>query len=808
VRAMQAGPVTGRMRAVQAGPAIGLIAQLLLLAALAGTVGLGGAGWFVGLGCGVVMNAGLARGLSRHRSDRLGPAVWVTLARATLAVGVAALTADSFDRPTPVSTLVTLAAVALSLDAVDGWVARRTGTVSALGARFDGEIDAFLIAVLSVYVAPSAGAWVLAIGEARYAFLAAGWPLPWMREPLPPRYWRKVVAATQGIVLTVAAADVLPLALTRTALAVALALLAESFGRDVWWLWRHRHATHRPVAPDPERHAGLGVAAAAGRRRVRTGSAAVLTFLAALLVWVALVAPNQPSQLTLSAFARLPFEGVVVIGLALVLPRTGRRLLGAVVGLLLGLLVIVKILDIGFITSFDRPFNPVDDWSYAGIGVETLRDSIGRTAANLVVAGAAVVVVALLVLTTLAVVRLTRVAARHRRWSLQAVTALGVVWVLCWVVGAQVVSGAPVASSSTAGLVLDEVQAVRAGLRSQTIFAREIGRDRFRYTPGDRLLTGLRGKDVILAFVESYGKVAVQGSSFSPGVDVVLDKGTRQLQAAGFSARSGWLTSPTFGGISWLAHSTMQSGVWVDSPRRYDELVASDRFTISQAFRRAGWRTVDDVPSNSRAWPEGSSFYHFDKVYDRRDVGYRGPSFAYASMPDQYVFLALHRLELAKADRRPLFAEVDLVSSHTPWTRIPQLIDWSKVGDGSIFHRLPVDQVTRAALWSDQGKVRAAYGRSVEYTLSTLVSFVQHYGDPNLVLVVLGDHQPSAIITGPNPSHDVPVSVIAHDPAVLNQIAGWGFEDGMRPGPQAPVWPMDSFRDRFLTAFGPKPATP
>ena len=120
------------------------------------------------------MNAALARGLSRHHSDRLGPADWVTLARATLAVGVAALTADSFDQPAPVTMLVTLSVVALALDWVDGWVARRNGTTS-LGARFDGEVDAFLILVLSVYVARSAGAWVLAIGAARYAFLAAGW---------------------------------------------------------------------------------------------------------------------------------------------------------------------------------------------------------------------------------------------------------------------------------------------------------------------------------------------------------------------------------------------------------------------------------------------------------------------------------------------------------------------------------------------------------------------------------------------------------------------------------------------------------
>jgi phosphatidylglycerophosphate synthase len=768
------------MRTVQAGPLSGLIAQALLLVALAGS-----AGWVVGITCGVILDAGLARGLSRYRADRLGPADWVTLARATLAVGVAALTADSFHQPVPVAILVTLAAVALALDAVDGWVARRTRTSATLGAHFDAEVDAFLILVLSVYVARSTGTWVLAIGAARYAFLVAGWPLPWMRAPLPPRYWRKVVAAIQGVVLTVVAADVLPPNLARAALVVSLGLLAESFGRDVWWL-RERRAGPR-------------------RAHARTAIAAVVTLLALALVWVELVAPNQPSDLTLSAFVRVPLEGVVIVALVLVLPAGTRRLLAWVAGPGLGLLVIVKVLDMGFFATFDRPFNPVSDWSYAGIGTETLRDSIGRTNANLAVAVAVVLAVAVLILTTLAVSRLIRVAAANRRWSLRAVAALGAVWALSWAFGAQFAPDAPVASTSAAGLAFHEVRAVRAGIEDHATFAREIGHDRFRNTPGDQLLTGLRGKDVIVAFVESYGKVAVQDSSFSPRIAALLDSGTRQLQAAGFSSRSAFLTSSTFGGISWLAHSTLQAGVWVDTQRRYDQLVKSNRLTLSVAFKRAGWRTVDDVPSNNRAWPQGSSFYHYDKVYDRRNVGYRGPTFTYASMPDQYVLAALQRLELSKRARRPLFAEVDLVSSHTPWTRIPHLIDWSDVGDGSIFNRIPVDKPTKAALWSDPDRVRAAYGQSIEYTLSSLVSFVEHYGDPNLVLVVLGDHQPATIVTGQGPTHDVPISVIAHDPKVLDRIAGWGWDDGLRPSSQAPVWPMSAFRDRFLGAFDSRP---
>ena len=802
---VQVGSVTGaRARTVQLGPLTGLIAQVALLAALAGTVGLSGAGWLVGVMCALITNAALARGLSRYRCDRLAPADWVTLARATLAVGVAALVADSFSQPAAGAMLVTLAVVALVLDAVDGWIVRRTGRASPLGAHFDGEVDAFLILVLSVYVARSAGAWVLAIGAARYAFYAAGWLLPWMREQLPPRYWRKVVAAIQGITLAIAAADVLPLALTQAALLVALGLLAESFGHDVAWLWSHRHVTYGRVTAVAERDRALAIDTHtdSARGRVRAGIAAVLTTLALLIVWVALVAPDQLGHLTPGAFVRLPIEGLVVVALALVLPANARRLLACVVGPVLGLLVIVKILDMGFFEAFDRPFDPIADGSYTGIGIETLRDSIGRTQANLAVAGAAVLGVGVLVITTLAVLRLTRVAAGHRRSSLTAVTALGVVWVLCWAFGAQFVSYAPIASTSAAGLVSHEVRAVRAGVEDHAIFADDIRHDRFRNTPADRLLAGLRGKDVLLVFVESYGKVAITDPSFSPGVITALDTGTGRLRSSGFSARSAFLTSPTFGGLSWLAHSTMQSGVWVDDQLRYDQLVKTNRLTLSDAFKRAGWRTVGDVPSNDRVWPQGSSFYHYEKLYDRRNVGYRGPRFSYASMPDQYVLLALQRLELAKRDRPHVFAEVDLVSSHTPWTRIPRLIDWNDVGDGSIFNSMPVDRLTRAELFGDLERVRAAYGQSIEYTMNALVSFVQHYGDDNLVLVVLGDHQPSKIITGENPSHDVPVSIIAHDPAVLDRITGWGWQDGLRPGLRAPVWPMDAFRDRFFGAFG------
>jgi hypothetical protein len=434
----------------------------------------------------------------------------------------------------------------------------------------------------------------------------------------------------------------------------------------------------------------------------------------------------------------------------------------------------------------------------------------------MVLVGLGLLIIAIFASMTLAVRRLTRVAASQPQWSLRAVAALGAVWLLFWALGTQIVSHTTVASTSAAGLFVDQVTALRADLRDHSVFAKEISKDRFAATPGDQLLNGLRGKDVLLAFVESYGKSAVQGSSFSPAIDAVLARGNKQLESAGFSARSGFLTSPTFGGISWLAHSTMQSGVWVNSRRRYAQLTASNRFTLSDAFKRAGWRTVDDVPSNNRFWGPGKTFYHYDKVYDRRDVGYHGPTFAYASMPDQYVLSALQRLELAKQHRRPVFAEVDLVSSHTPWTRIPTQIPWNKVGDGSIFNRIPVKHTSRDSLsvnaaWAwlqknGSAPVRAAYGQSIRYTMSTLVSFVQHFRDPNLVVIALGDHQPWTIVSGQQPSHEVPISVITKDPVVLKRISGWGWNNGLKPNPGAPVWPMSAFRDRFLSTFDSKSA--
>jgi phosphatidylglycerophosphate synthase len=234
-----------------------LIAQMALLAALAGTGGLGPAGALVGLAYGLAGLGLLMRALQRSGAAALGPADRVTATRAVLVGGVAALVTDSFVRPVPVGTLVSLAVVALLLDGVDGRVARHTRTVSAFGARFDVEVDSFLVLVLCVYVSRELGPWVVAIGSVSYVLQVGRRALPWLRRQAPPRYWCKVVAAVQGVVLTTAVAGVLPGDVTVSALGVVAVLLGESFGREVWWLWRsHRAATMGVVASRALEQAG------------------------------------------------------------------------------------------------------------------------------------------------------------------------------------------------------------------------------------------------------------------------------------------------------------------------------------------------------------------------------------------------------------------------------------------------------------------------------------------------------------------------------------------------------------------------
>ncbi|MGL5912032.1 MAG: CDP-alcohol phosphatidyltransferase, partial [Phycicoccus sp.] len=515
--------------------------------------------------------------------------------------------------------------------------------------------------------------------------------------------------------------------------------------------------------------------------------------------WFALLAPDRPDQLTVLSFLRLPVELLALMAVALVVPARARRVVGALAGGLLGVLALVKVLDLAATTVLDRPFEVVTDVAALRSGLSFVGDSLGAAAVVGTVLGGLALLGLLAVGLPWAVARTAVAIADRRPAVIRALAGLAAVWATCAVWGVGVASGQPLAAAEAGPYAAAKVRASHAALEDRARFEVALADDRFR-APASADLAGLRGKDVLVVFVESYGRVALDGPGAGPVRDL-LDTYTARLTAQGYAARSAFLTSPTFGGSSWLAHATLQSGTPVLDQHRYDRLLTSERTTLSSAFARAGWRTVGVLPATSGSWPEGRAFYDLHAMYGRSDLGYAGPAFGFSTMPDQYTLAAMDRLELSRPNRPPVMATVELTSSHGPWAPLPTTVDPATLGDGSVFHGIRADAQTASELLSDRADVPAAYRTSIAYSLTSVLSFVERHRDDDLVVLVVGDHQPATIVSGSGAGRDVPVTLLAGDPAVLDEVSGWGWGRGLRPDDAAPVWPMASLRDRFLSAF-------
>jgi hypothetical protein len=516
---------------------------------------------------------------------------------------------------------------------------------------------------------------------------------------------------------------------------------------------------------------------------------------ALLFVFVIMVMPHRVDWINAQSFAFVPLE-LWLLGLLLLVPVRGpwlRRILG----LLLGAGLIFRIADLATFQIFARSFNPVLDAYLLGNGMNLLNGAIGRVGAVLVALLLLAVVGGILWLSVRAVAvlqeRLQRVPPQRAALWLVAALVLSSGWRL---------AGLPRTTTYFSDQLREHVQRTVVSLRDLHAFRAELAQDPLQGLPDTPLFSALEGKDVMVVFVESYGRSALKGELFEPTLTDVLQKGERELGAAGFGMRSAWLNSPTVGGLSWLAHATALSGLWIDSQLRHDSLMLSERPTLNRLFHNAGWRTVGVMPAITAAWPE-SGYYGYDQLYAAKDLGYRGASFNWITMPDQYVLSAFQQLERGPGPRAPVMAEIALVSSHAPWTPVPHMIPWDEVGDGTIFTPQATAGPTPEEVWSNDASIRDHYRQAVAYALDNLVSWVRTYGDDNLVVLVLGDHQPAPLVSGDTENREVPVHLIARDPAVLDAVAPWQWSDGLLPDNAAPHWRMDALRDRFVTAFSP-----
>jgi hypothetical protein len=561
-----------------------------------------------------------------------------------------------------------------------------------------------------------------------------------------------------------------------------------------------------PTAPRPRRWRRVW----GGWREKYPVAARVLawttTAVALVVVVVALLMPTQADKVRLAAFVRLPVEAIFGAALLIVLPRKPRIAVAAFAGLGLGALTVVNFLDIGFNEYLGRGFNVVLDWSLFSDALGYLQDTFGKGGALGIAALAVTLVIAVLALTTMSVIRLGNLAARNTETATRTTLVLAIAWVTCAALGVQYAAGIPIASEHTMQALQFKAEQVRRTLRDEAEFAKIAKKDDFANTPPDQLLTGLRGKDMMITFIESYGRSAIEDPVMAPGVDATLTAENKKLTDAGFAAKSGWLTSATYGGSSWLGHSTFMSGLWISNQQRYRTVTAGERLTLPGAFKKTGaWDTVGVMPGVQKAWPE-QNFYGIDKLYDSHKLGYKGPKFSWSTMPDQYALTAFERLVHSKKHDKPLMSTIILTSSHQPWAPIPELVPQDQVGDGSIYNAIEKAGKKPADIITDSTKSKQEYGKSIQYSVSSLINYLVKYGNKNTVLIFLGDHQPIARVSGNHASRDVPVSIVAKDPKVLDKIAAWNWADGLQPKQDTPVWKMNSFGDRFLTAYGSTPA--
>ncbi|UIK05359.1 sulfatase-like hydrolase/transferase [Neorhizobium galegae] len=515
-----------------------------------------------------------------------------------------------------------------------------------------------------------------------------------------------------------------------------------------------------------------------------------------LAIMVAIL--TLPSNYNEFSELRFPLEVVGIALLASAFRGIGFSLLRWAVTLLLAAMLFLKLADIGTGTAFQRPFNPYLDLKIFTDGWNLLSGALGITEAVAIICMGllAWLVVATLLHWSLGGFR--RLSFGGRRKSVLVSGTVLLIGLAALVVQNPDRRNLGV-EAHAASYFVNRVGMVKDSIADLARFEDELKQDP---RPAGPYFSALAGTDVVLIFIESYGRSAIEDPRYAARLNSRLTSVEKEIEAAGLQARSGWLTSPTVGGISWLAHGTLLSGLWVNSQGRYDRMITSERPSLNNLFRSSGWRTTAVMPAITLDWPE-AGYFGYDSIHAAAGLGYRGKPFNWVTMPDQFTLEAFERLERQARDKpghKPVMAEMALISSHAPWTPIPSLIPWDKVGDGAVFNAQAESGDPPSVVWADPNRVRAQYLTSIDYTLETLGSYMARYGK-NTLFILLGDHQPASIVAGEGASRDVPVHIVTGNPELLKRLEGWNWQKGMIPQPSTAVYRMDEFRRKLVESF-------
>jgi hypothetical protein len=311
----------------------------------------------------------------------------------------------------------------------------------------------------------------------------------------------------------------------------------------------------------------------------------------------------------------------------------------------------------------------------------------------------------------------------------------------------------------------------------------------------------LRGDDVLLMFLESYGAVTYDEPHIARSISPARDELAHAVAETRRHIVSAYASSPTFGGGSWLAHATFMSGVEVRDSGDYMLLLTQERPTWPKLFAKAGYRSFAAMPGLRTAWPEGA-FYGFDAIYDAQALDYRGPDFGWWRIPDQFSLARAAELGTRAESHAPLVIFMPTINTHIPFLPVPPYqADWRRVLQPDPYP--PEDVAASLAAVPDWEALGEPYADSFVYTFTYLAGYVRERAGADETLVLIGDHQPAASVAGVGARWDVPVHVITGHADIAAKLLAAGFVDGVALAPrQQPLLTLPELSVLLLETLG------
>lgn len=527
---------------------------------------------------------------------------------------------------------------------------------------------------------------------------------------------------------------------------------------------------------------------------------------ATLLLHLVLILPNHPGALAWGTLFGFPLElPLIVLALLAAGPGRAGRVVRIGVTFLLTAMALLKLADLVSFDALSRPFNPVADLFLVDAFVRLLTGTLGPVLAGV---------------TVLAAIAGIALVAALLWWATGVWSRAGMsLRLVPLVTGAALVAGAVVAAdvakraghwslpvalpgeARTTGIAVRKVVTATTTVQALRSFRTAVLEDPFagRLDLLDRI-----DRDVIVIFIESYGRTSFDTPYFADVHRATLTEFETKLAAQGLAMRSGFLAAPTRGGQSWLSHATLANGLWIDNQVSYGAALSSGREGLFHHAANNGFRTAAVMPQITLDWPEAARM-GFETILAAKDLGYRGLAFNWVTMPDQFTLAALDRLLRDGSDERRLFAQVALASSHAPWVPVPQMVPWESVGDGQIFNTMAQAGDPPEVVWRDRERVRFQYRLAIDYALRAVLDYALLQAEDPPLLILVGDHQAAGAIALDERS-DVPLHIIGPEHLVA-PLASVAPDPGLIPQEGGAVLEMNLIRDILLGAYSAGPST-